>query len=56
MGALATYDYLLTLDDEVCQSRPLFGVHLKLAQDILRLEEKEKLEWVHLCPDVTALC
>ena len=52
MGALAFYDYFLTLDDEVCQLYPPSGVHryLKPAQDILRLEEKEKLEWVHPSP------
>ena len=40
------YDYFLILDDEVRQSYPLSGVrsHLKLAQGILRLAEKEKLE------------
>jgi hypothetical protein len=45
-GALAVYDYLLILDDEVCQSYPLFGVqrYIKLAQDILRLASKEELE------------
>lgn len=44
------YDYFLILDDEVCQSYPPSGVqrYLKLAQVILRLAGKEKLEWVYL--------
>ena len=56
MGALVVYDYFLTFDDEVCHSYPLSGVqrYLRLAQGILRLEEEEKLEWVHLSLDVTA--
>ena len=56
VGALAIYDYFLILDDEVHQSYSLSGVqnHPKLAQDILRLAEKEKLEWVHLTRDITA--
>ena len=56
MGALVLYDHFLTLDDEVCQSYTLSAVqrYIKPAQDILRLEEKEKLEWVQLSLDVVA--
>ena len=58
MGALAMYDYLLILDDEVRQPYSLSGIrrYLKLVQDILRLAGKEKLGWVHLIHRITAPC
>lgn len=57
MAFLAAYDYFLMLDDEVRQSYPLSGFqrYPKLSQGILRLEGEEKLEWVHLNYDITAL-
>lgn len=52
-GAIVVYDYFLTINDEVRQSYLLSAVRwsLKLVQDILRLEGKENLEWVHLTLD-----
>jgi hypothetical protein len=54
MGALAVYDYLLILDDEVCQSYPGVQRYIKLAQDILRLAGKESWSRYPI-RDITAL-
>jgi len=44
-GALAVYDYLLTFDDEVCQSYPLSTVqrYLKVTQRYLMSGREKKV-------------